>query len=103
MTSKSGANAWHGSLLGQARPGGLRSLSFFAQKACDSGSGSCAKPPSYAYIYAGSLGGPIVKDKTFLWASIEGYKTKTIDEAVGRATTHSTISGDSLPSSATTT
>src|SRR5712691_3381876 len=94
MTSKSGGNAWHGSVLGQARPGGLRSLSFFAQKACDSGSGSCAKPPSYAYIYAGSLGGPIVKDKTFFWASIEGYKTETIDDAVVRAPTPREISGD---------
>src|SRR5262245_48837656 len=94
MTSKSGANAWHGSALGQARPGGLRSLSYFAQKACDSGSGSCDKPPSYAYIYAGSLGGPIVKDKTFFWASIEGYKTKTIDDAVVRAPTSREISGD---------
>jgi trimeric autotransporter adhesin len=94
MTSKSGANAWHGSALGQARPGGLRSLSFFAQKACDEGSGSCDKPPSYAYVYAGSLGGPIVKDKTFFWASIEGYKTETIDDAVVRAPTPREISGD---------
>src|SRR5437899_4726051 len=94
MTGKSGANAWHGSALGQARPGGARALSFFAQKACDTDASACAKPPTYAYVYAGSLGGPIVKNKTFFWGSIEGYKTKTIDDAVVRAPSAREISGD---------
>ena len=65
MTGKSGANAWHGSLLGQNRPAKTRSLSYFARKACELGNGSCEKPDTYFYLYAGSLGGPIVKDKTF--------------------------------------
>ncbi len=81
MTGKSGANSWHGSLLGQTRPSGTRSLSYFAQKACDSGNGSCEKPDTYYYLYAGSLGGPIIKNKTFFWMSVEGYKSNTIDDA----------------------
>ena len=94
MTGKSGGNAWHGSGLGQARPSGARALSFFAQKACDADPSACAKPATYAYIYAGSLGGPIVKDKTFFWASVEGYKAKTIDDTVVRAPSAREISGD---------
>jgi hypothetical protein len=94
MTGKSGANAWHGSVLGQARPAKARALSFFAQKACDEDPSACEKPPTYFYLYGGSLGGPIVKDKTFFWASAEGYKTKTIDDAVVRAPSQRELSGD---------
>jgi hypothetical protein len=94
MTGKSGANAWHGSLLGQNRPSKTRSLSYFAQKACDDGSGSCDKLDTYFYLYAGSFGGPIKKDKTFFWASFEGYKTNTIDDAVVRVPTDRELNGD---------
>ena len=37
MAGKSGANAWHGSLLGQTRPQWGQSLLYFQQKACDAG------------------------------------------------------------------
>ncbi|PYQ17946.1 MAG: hypothetical protein DMF79_16215 [Acidobacteria bacterium] len=94
MTGKSGANAWHGSLLGQTRPAGTRSLSYFARKACEEGTGSCEKPDTYFYLYAGSVGGPIVKNKTFFWASIEGYKTDTIDDSVVRAPNSRELDGD---------
>lgn len=94
LASKSGTNTWHGSLLGQARPGGLRALSFFGQKACDADPSACAKPDTYFYLYAGSLGGPIQRDKTFFWMSFEGYKTKTIDDAVVRAPNERELSGD---------
>jgi len=94
MTGKSGANAWHGSLLGQNRPAKTRSLSYFARKACELGTGSCEKPDTYFYLYAGSIGGPIVKNKTFFWASIEGYKTDTIDDSVVRAPNSRELDGD---------
>jgi len=94
MTGKSGANTWHGSLLGQNRPAKTRSLSYFARKACELGNGSCEKPDTYFYLYAGSIGGPIVKNKTFFWASIEGYKTDTIDDSVVRAPNSRELSGD---------
>jgi trimeric autotransporter adhesin len=94
MTGKSGANTWHGSLLGQNRPSKTRSLSYFARKACELGNGSCEKPNTYFYLYAGSVGGPIVKNKTFFWASIEGYKTDTIDDSVVRAPNGRELSGD---------
>jgi hypothetical protein len=94
MTGKSGANDWHGSLLGQTRPAATRSLSYFARKACEEGNGSCEKPDTYFYLYAGSIGGPIVKNKTFFWASIEGYKSNTIDDSVVRAPNSRELSGD---------
>jgi hypothetical protein len=94
MTAKSGANQWHGSLLGQARPGGARSLAFFARKACEEDSSQCEKPDTYYYLYAGSLGGPVVKDKTFFWASFEGYRSNTPDDAVVRAPTSRELDGD---------
>ena len=76
MTGKSGANSWHGSVLGQTRPSGTRSLGFFARKACEDGSGSCEKPDTYYYLYAGSLGGPIIKNKTFFWMSVGGLQVQ---------------------------
>ena len=94
MTGKSGANAWHGSALGQTRPSGARSLSYFGRQACEDGSGSCEKPDTYFYLYGGSLGGPIRKDKTFFWASFEGYRTNTIDDATVRVPTNRELSGD---------
>ncbi len=94
MTGKSGVNTWHGSLLGQARPAGARALAFFARKACEEDPTQCDKPDTYYYLYAGSLGGPIVKDKTFFWMSFEGYKTKTPDDAVVRAPNGRELDGD---------
>jgi hypothetical protein len=94
MTGKSGANAWHGSLLGQNRPSGTRSLGYFARQACEDGSGSCDKPDTYFWLYGGSLGGPIRKDKTFFWMSFEGYKTNTIDDTTVRVPTDRELTGD---------
>ena len=94
MTGKSGANAWHGSLLGQNRPGATRSLGYFARQACDDGSGSWDKPDTYFWLYGGSIGGPIRKDKTFFWASFEGYKTNTIDDTTVRVPTDRELTGD---------
>jgi len=94
MTGKSGSNSWHGSLLGQMRPSSTRALSYFAQQSCDDGSGSCDKPDTYYYLYGGSIGGPIVKNKTFFWGSIEGYKTDTIDDSGVRAPNSRELSGD---------
>jgi hypothetical protein len=94
MTGKSGSNTWHGSLLGQNRPSSTRSQSFFARKACEEGTGSCEKANTYFYLYGGSFGGPIVKNKTFFWGSVEGYKTDTIDDSVVRAPNARELSGD---------
>jgi hypothetical protein len=82
MTGKSGSNSWHGSALFQNRPKFSQSRPYFAQKACDEATPeteaeACDKGDLYFYLYAGSIGGPIVKNKTFFWASAEGYRTNT--------------------------
>ena len=95
MTGKSGANAWHGSLLGQTRPSSTRALSFFAQKACDEDPSVLRRSPTRtSTCTAGSIGGPIIKNKTFFWASFEGYKTNTIDDSVVRAPNERELNGD---------
>ena len=94
MTGKSGANNWHGSLLGQMRPGGARARSFFGQKACDEDPDACEKSDTYFYLYAGSIGGPIVKNKTFFWGTFEGYKTNTRSEQVVITPTQRELNGD---------
>ena len=70
-TAKSGSNDWHGSAVFINKPEWGTGNLYFAKKA------GLPKPPQYYYDWAGSLGGPVVKNKTFFWASIEGYKQKS--------------------------
>ena len=35
------------------------------------------KPETYYHLWGGSFGGPLVRNRTFFWASSEGYKTQT--------------------------
>ncbi len=68
---RSGSNAWHGSALVQNRPEWGQGRFFFAKRQ------NLPKPDSYFWLYGGSAGGPIVRDRTFFWASTENYKTLT--------------------------
>jgi hypothetical protein len=66
-TAKSGGNDIHGSAVVINKPEWGTGNLYFAQKA------GLPKPPQYYYDWAGSFGGPVVKNKTFFWASTEGY------------------------------
>jgi trimeric autotransporter adhesin len=68
---KSGSNNWHGSALYQGRPGAALGKFYFADKA------DVPKPDSYYRLWGGSFGGPIRHNRTFFWASTEGYQTLT--------------------------
>ncbi len=68
---KSGTNNWGGSALWQNRPIFGRGLLFF-EKTENGGPGETPDQPYNLWSFAG--GGPIIKDKTFFWASYEGYK-----------------------------
>ena len=70
-THRSGANAWHGSALMLERPRWGTGKLFFTRKT------GGPKPDTYYHLWAGSFGGPLVKNRTFFWASTEGYKTRT--------------------------
>src|SRR5215470_14542413 len=87
-TAKSGGNDWHGSGVFQNRPSFASSQLYFARKAND------PKPDTYYYLYGGSFGGPIKKDRTFFWASTENYKTLTSRNALLILPTARELTGD---------
>jgi len=87
-TAKSGGNDWHGSGVFQNRPSFGSSQLYFARKAND------PKPDTYYYLYGGSFGGPIKKDRTFFWASTENYKTLTSRNALLILPTARELTGD---------
>lgn len=65
---KSGANNWAGSFLFQGRPKWGRAKPFFTELAGD------PKEDAPWKLFGGGIGGPIIRDKTFFYASSEGYK-----------------------------
>ena len=64
VTSASGANQFHGSAFEFVRNDIFDARSFIDP----------TKPPFRLNQFGGSLGGPIVRDKTFFFASYEGYR-----------------------------
>jgi hypothetical protein len=71
-TLKSGSNALHGSAFYQTRPVWGQANNYFNELR------DIPKPTSLYYrLYGGSVGGPIVKDRTFFWAATEGYRSLT--------------------------
>src|SRR6185436_15308656 len=56
-TGKSGSNEWRGSALYQNRPQAGAGKLFFSR--------SQPKPDNYFHLFGGSIGGPIIKNKTF--------------------------------------
>ena len=70
-TFKAGANTWRGSALYLNRPEWATGTQFFTRKA------GTAKPDLAYHLWAGSLGGPVIKRRTFFWASTEGYDSLT--------------------------
>jgi len=88
---RSGSNNWAGSGLWQTRPQFGRGLLFFEQ-AEQGGSGEAPEAPYNLWSFAG--GGPIVEDKTFFWASYEGYKNTDTRNAVVILPTRAMLNGD---------
>ncbi|MBI4909531.1 MAG: TonB-dependent receptor [Acidobacteria bacterium] len=70
MASKAGTNAFHGSLYHFLRNKNLNASEFFANR---TGAGKGAFTQNQ---YGGSVGGPIIKDKTFFFSSYEGYRQR---------------------------
>ena len=71
VTAKSGSNAWRGNALYENRPGATLGRLFFAKQS------GISNPDTYYHLYGGGVGGPIVRNRTFFWASSEGYRTLT--------------------------
>ena len=64
--TKAGTNQWHGSALLFVRDDALDALPAFATRT----------PPAGAQQYGLSFGGPLVRDRTHVWASLEGRRTR---------------------------
>ncbi len=64
--AKSGANDWHGSGFYQARPRWGTANNFFSELA------GVPLPETYFHLGGGAFGGPIVRNRTFFWFSVEG-------------------------------
>src|SRR5258705_2834731 len=70
-TAHSGSNNSRGSAVIVSKPGATTGSLFFAKRA------GLPNPPQYYYNWAGSLGGPIVRGKTFFWFSPDDYKQRS--------------------------
>ena len=67
IVTKSGTNSWHGSGLEYWRSGQLGARNFF-------NFAPNPKNPFHNNQFAGSLGGPVIKDKTFFYVDYEGQR-----------------------------
>ena len=67
VTSKSGSNNFHGSLFEFLRNERLDARNFFARP-------DGPKPPFKLNQYGASIGGPVIRSKTFFFANYEGYR-----------------------------
>ena len=77
---KSGTNKWHGSLFEYNRIQALTAEDWFSNA-------GGVKDHLVRNQFGGSVGGPIVKDKTFFFASIEEHRLRQSSPLVGSAIT----------------
>src|SRR5688572_11526604 len=88
-TTKSGTNTWEGDAFGYFQNKNAIERNYFQQRACDSlaaaNAPACApKPRLDKYQIGGSVGGPIIRDKLFLFGSYEGnLQTRAADVKMG--------------------
>ncbi len=66
-TLRAGANVFHGTGFVQTRPIWGQTNNYFSEKA------GLAKPDSPYYLGGGAIGGPILRNRTFIWFSTENY------------------------------
>ena len=82
IVTKSGTNQVHGEALYMFRPGSWQAKSFSTKNFCPESVPTCVVPSTLTSIspidvpdelnqYSGSIGGPMVKDKTFYFATID--------------------------------
>jgi Carboxypeptidase regulatory-like domain/TonB dependent receptor len=74
VITKSGTNAFHGSLYFFDREDAFNTLNYFEKK---ENGGSGEKSPFSRQQFGGSIGGPVKKDKTFLFFALERSREQT--------------------------
>lgn len=86
-TTKSGSNKWEGNLFGYGQGTNFTALDTFALKQKGAPNSNFQRPTLKRYMAGGSIGGPLVHDKLFMFGS---YETNIQDRA-------STVSFNSFP------
>jgi hypothetical protein len=76
VTGRSGTNVYHGSGFYQTRPVWGQSQNFF-NEAAGLSKEETGLSDAYYRLFGGGGGGPIVKNRTFFWAALEGYRSGT--------------------------
>jgi hypothetical protein len=76
VTARSGTNDFHGSGFYQTRPVWGQSENFFNAAAGVTKQES-GLADAYYRLFGGGAGGPIVKNRTFFWTALEGYRSGT--------------------------
>jgi Carboxypeptidase regulatory-like domain/TonB dependent receptor len=83
---KGGTNQWHGSLFEYNRIQALTAEDWFTNSGTDS-LGNQLKDHLVRNQFGGSFGGPIVKDKTFFYATVEWQRLRESTPSTGTAFT----------------
>jgi outer membrane receptor protein involved in Fe transport len=76
MVSKGGSNSFHGDVFEYLRNSALDARNFFDYPSAATGAGF-RLPPFKRNQFGGSAGGPIKKDKTFVYGVYEGLRART--------------------------
>ncbi|MDP2319490.1 MAG: TonB-dependent receptor [Acidobacteriota bacterium] len=88
VATKSGSNSFNGSGFYQARPRWGMANNWFSEKQ------GVPLPETYFHLGGGGFGGPIVRNRTFFWGSVEGYGSNTTRNGAQRLPTARERAGD---------
>ena len=82
---KSGTNKFHGSLFEYNRIQALAANNFFSNRSIDPVTGKKVQDRLVRNQFGGSIGGPIIKDKTFFFGSAEFHRAReaSVTHAIG--------------------
>ncbi|MGE0393826.1 MAG: carboxypeptidase regulatory-like domain-containing protein, partial [Vicinamibacterales bacterium] len=89
VVGRSGTNAWRGTGMVQNRPDWGQAQPYFAAK-----NNIPDESDTYFRLYGGGLGGPLVRNRTFVWGSTEGYRSLTTRSTVMVLPTEAERRGD---------
>lgn len=81
VATKSGTNQLHGSAFGFYRNDSMTAIDYFANPV----QGGLGKPPFSRYQVGGSLGGPLVKDRWFLFGAVEHVRQNFVQSEIPTA------------------
>ena len=78
LTTKSGTNSWHGTTHFTAQEKALNATPYFS---------SGELPDSYTRYFGGTLGGPLVRNRLFVFGAYEGLRQQTFGSSTALAET----------------